>query len=486
MTLLENRSLMQKIFFTHLPVTMIIFLCSSLFCMASPAAWLPDAETFLRVFSLRDYNTRIVLLGVTILGVASGITGTFLLLQKRSLLSDTISHSCLPGVCIAFLLGEALWQNGKSLPLLLAGAAVSGVIGVWLVSVLGKWRIKEDASLAIILSIFFGFGVVLVSLIQQLPTGNAAGLSGFIYGKAASMRVADAQLIGTVSIFSTGLCLLFYKEFKLLCFDPPFMTTQGWPRYRLDFLLTGLVVTVTVIGLQAVGLLLVVALLIIPPAAARFWSNRLSRNLLWSALIGALSSALGVLISALYPKLPAGAVIVLTAAFFFLLSFIFGTQRGLLTRLLRELRLRTKVGEQHLLRALYEMLESRGVIDHAHGDFSIKDIRSMRSWSLRRLESLINRASADGFVVELSQGRYQLTNSGWFEAQRVTRNHRLWELYLIHYAETAPALVDREADAVEHILGPEITGRLEILLQQKALPYEVPASPHAIKESGAL
>lgn len=173
-----------------------------------------------------------------------------------------------------------------------------------LVHWLGQWRIREDAALAIVLSVLFGLGIVLMSVIQQYPGGNAAGLSGFIYGKAASMTTDDARMILVVSLLAVGVCLLFHKELKLLCFDAAFAQTQGWPRGLLEMLLTGLVLVVTVTGLQAVGLLLVVALLVIPPVAARFWTHRMSRTVAVSSAVGAASGIGGVLISALYPKMP--------------------------------------------------------------------------------------------------------------------------------------------------------------------------------------
>nr|WP_306469785.1 iron chelate uptake ABC transporter family permease subunit [Oscillatoria laete-virens] len=445
------------------------------------AGWWPEGDTLLRVLSLRDHNTRVILAGVTALGAASGIIGVFLLLRKRSLLSDTISHACLPGVAFAWLAGELfLASGGRSLPLLLGGAAVSGLLGLVLVHWLGQWRIREDAALAIVLSVLFGLGIVLMSVIQQYPGGNAAGLSGFIYGKAASMTTDDARMILVVSLLAVGVCLLFHKELKLLCFDAAFAQTQGWPRGLLEMLLTGLVLVVTVTGLQAVGLLLVVALLVIPPVAARFWTHRMSRTVAVSSAVGAASGIGGVLISALYPKMPAGAVIVLVAAALFGMSFILGSERGLLVRGLREYRLRRRVGEEHLLRAVYEHFESSGIKNPGDGFFQIGDILHKRSWSRRHLLGLARRAEQDGYLIPLSRGRCQLTRTGWLEAEKITRNHRLWELYLIHYADIAPAMVDREADAVEHIVGPEIAGRLGKLLSEKALPYQVPESPHQI------
>ena len=352
----------------------------------------PSREKLWRTLSLADYNTRVVFAGVTVLGAASGLVGTFLLLRKRSLLSDTVSHCTLPGIAIAFLIAEATGVSGRSLPLLLLGAATTGVLGMGAVATIrAKSRIKDDAALAIVLSVFFGLGIALMVIIQQLPTGNAAGLSHFIYGKAASMTAGDAQLILFASLTVALVCAALFKEFKLLCFDTNFARTQGWPTVALDLALMGLVVAVTVIGLQAVGLLLVVALLIIPAAAARFWSHRLGVTVLLATLIGAASGLVGVAASALFPKLPAGAVIVLAAVFCFVVSFFFGARRGLLVRWLEHRRVGHRVARQHLLRAIYEWCETGSSgkrsdpVNLLEQPVSLAELRRANDWSAARL-----------------------------------------------------------------------------------------------------
>ncbi len=291
----------------------------------------------LRFLSLQDYNTRVVLTGASFFGAAAGLVGTFLLLRKRSLLGDTLGHSTLPGVAGAFLVAYALGFTGKSLPWLLAGATLSGITGMAAVLLIRRHsRIKDDAALAIVLSVFFGFGVTLITAVQQLPGGNAAGLEHFIYGKTASMTAADAWFILAISLIVAGFCTVLFKEFSLLCFDEGFAAASGWPVRLLDNLLMGLVVVITVVGLQAVGLLLLVALLVIPPAAARFWSDRLGIMAIASSAIGLLSAFGGVAASAIFPRLPTGAVIVLCGTTCFAISLLFGSARGLLCVFLAE------------------------------------------------------------------------------------------------------------------------------------------------------
>lgn len=451
----------------------------------------PSREKLWRTVSLADYNTRVVFAGVTVLGAASGLVGTFLLLRKRSLLSDTVSHCTLPGIAIAFLIVEATGISGRSLPLLLGGAAATGVLGMGAVAAIrARSRIKDDAALAIVLSVFFGLGIALMVIIQQLPTGNAAGLSHFIYGKAASMTAGDAQLILFASLIVALICAALFKEFKLLCFDYEFARAQGWPTLALDLALMGLVVAVTVIGLQAVGLLLVVAMLIIPAAAARFWSHRLGVTVLLATLIGAASGLTGVLASALFPKLPAGAVIVLAAVFCFAVSMVFGARRGLLVRWLEQRNVAARVARQHLLRGIYEWCESRPralsgdptLLDCA---VSLAELKQANHWSKARLRQLLRLGLAGRLVTwNNSHNAVHLTAEGKLEARRVTRNHRLWETYLLHYADVAPQHIHHNADQIEHVIEPNIVNELEELLAGREGGSLVPADPEKPAPAG--
>lgn len=442
----------------------------------------PTAAEVKRVVTLADHNTRVVFLGTAALGAAGGLVGTFLLLRKRSLLSDTVSHATLPGLAFAFIVVEAAGGQGKTLPVLLTGAVASGVLGMAFISAVRRWsRVKDDAALAIVLSVFFGLGICFTVTIQQMPTGNAAGIANFIYGKAASMTTSDAQLILWSSLAVTVACLLLYKELKLLCFDENFGATQGWPIVALDALLMALVVGVTVIGLQAVGLLLVVAMLIIPPAAARFWSERLFINGVIATAIGIVSGLLGVAGSALFPKLPAGAVIVLASFAIFLVSLVFGARRGLLGRWFEHRRIVERVGHQHLMRAFYELAErsengpaTSSALEQA---MSFDALTAEQTWNRHELTSHLRRAEQAGLVSEADSGKWRLTAAGRAEARQVVRNHRLWELYLIQYADIAPTQVHRDADQIEHVVEPNIVAELEELLSKRFAPAVVPANP---------
>ncbi len=445
----------------------------------------PTPDQVLRVFMLHDYNTRVVVVGSVLLGIGAGIIGTFMLLRKRALMGDAVSHATLPGIGIAFLFMVARGGSGQNLPGLLVGATLSGLAGMGLVILVRtKTRLKEDAALGIVLSVFFGLGIAILGVIQQLDTGHAAGLESFIYGKTASMLARDATLIAGASLLMLGCCLLFFKEFTLLCFDQDYAASQGWSVPFLDALMMGLVVLITVIGLQAVGLILMIALLVIPPAAARFWTHHLVHTVVLSALIGALSGYAGSTVSALVPRLPAGAIIVVIAGIFFLVSMIFGYERGIAGRLRGHLRLSRSIRLQHLLRVLYEWNEEHASetrpLEPASlaGPMPMRTLQQARSWSLRSLRRGLARAKRQSLIRIGNNKSVQLTREGFYEASRVVRNHRLWETYLITFADIAPVHVDRSADEIEHVLGHDMVARLETQLQHKLPRLPVPESPH--------
>lgn len=460
---------------------------------ASTASALPPppaassfAQDLTDVLLLRRYNTRLVILSTTLLGITSGLIGTFLLLRKRSLMGDALSHATLPGIAAAFIFAVKAGGEGKDLTTLLAGATFTGLLGMLLVlAIRNTTRLKDDTAMGIVLSVFFGIGVALLGIIQKMPEASAAGLESFIYGKTASMVWNDFLLIACVTAVVGWSCILLTKEFAVVCFDEGFASSQGWPTSFLDVLMLGLAAAVTVIGLQAVGLILIIAFLITPATAARFWTHDLQKMLILSGVIGGVSGWLGASVSALFPGLPAGALIVLVAASIFGVSMMTGPARGVIPRYLRRARLHRKVGRQHLLRAMYEILEgSRPAQEFAVENLPIQfdDLLQHRSWTQRSLNKLLKVAEWEDHVESSPRNTVRLSESGFGEAARVVRNHRLWELYLIRHADIAPSHVDRDADMVEHILGAEMVRQLEAELGGQEHILNVPSSPHVIAD----
>ncbi len=432
-----------------------------------------------------SYLTWLVMIGTALLGGTAGVLGSFAVLRRRALVGDVVAHAALPGLCIAFLV-----IGGRHFVGMLAGAFFTGLAGIALMTIVCRWtRTKEDAALGLILSGFFGAGIMLSSYIQNLEDGGSrAGLETYIYGQAAGMLREDLYLICIVSAIVLAVLAAFYKEFKLLSFDPGFAQAQGWPTLSLDLTLMGSLTLVTVMGLPVVGVVLMAAMLILPGAAARFWTDRLERMLLLSAVLGAAAGTIGSLISAGVVRswfgfdplgfaegqtAPTGPVIVLCGTGVFLFSMLCAPNRGLLARLWRWWRLRTKIGDENLLRTLYEYAESRG---GGALPATARDVAAARSWSLRQANRRLRRAMAKGWVRRAADG-IELTPAGRIEAERLVRAHRLWELFLIHGASIAPDHVDRDADTMEHVLAPEILVELEKRFGAEAA-RDVPRSPH--------
>ncbi len=419
------------------------------------------------------------------LGHRSGLTGVYLLLRKRALLGDAISHSTLLGVAAVFLL-SILAGIPRSLPLLLLGAAFSGSLGGLTVLGLRHWlRIREDAALGIVLSVFFGAGVALTGVVERLPGGNVAGLESFIYGKAASMTLSDAWLSVGLAVCVLVIIGLFAKELKILCFDMELAKSQGWPVVALDILLVGLVVTVTIIGLQSVGLILVIALLIVPAASARFWTHRLNKILAISAALGGLSCGIGTLLSASFEKLPSGATIVLVACGFFFMSFLYGFERGFVWQLIRSSRLKREQQQQHMLRSIYEMLEADGKLSDASvnrppASVSARSVAQHRLWSNMLTRRVALQLERIGLLTFRPDEHVQLTPRGLIIAKRIVREHRLLERFFIHRTDVSEGDADRGADFLEHSLSPELLWELEDQFRDPE-NSDVPTSPHPLR-----
>ena len=290
-------------------------------------------------------NLQWVLVATSLLGVATGTLGSFAFLRGRSLMGDALAHAALPGVCLAFLIGELANSLGhyqgssKALWLLLLGASATSFIAARAVAAITRHtRLKEDAAQAITLTTFFGVGIVLLTTIQHSGSGAQSGLDKFLFGQTAALVRSDVNIMIGIAVVLCFVAVLLYKEFKLLCFDPEFGTGLGFSMHRLDSVLMILIVAAVVAGLQAVGVVLISALLITPPAAARFWTDKLGFMVVLAAIFGALSGFLGSVFSALpgAQGLPTGPMIVMAVTLMFFVSLVFAPQRGALPRWLRE------------------------------------------------------------------------------------------------------------------------------------------------------
>lgn len=271
-------------------------------------------------------NAQWVLLSTTILGMAAGVMGCLAYWKRQSLLSDTLSHAALPGVVIGFML-----MGTKNMPAMLAGAAVSAWIGAWFVQwIQTSSRIKEDTAMGMILSVFYGFGIMLLTVANRMPGGNQSGLDSFIVGQAASMVRQDVMIMTGTAVLVILAVAIAFKEWKLFLFDPDFAKGLGLSSRLMSSIYVVLLVLVIVVGIQAAGVILMAALLIIPSVSARYWTHSFGWMVVLSAFFGGGAGALGTLLSAYGQGWPTGPFIVISAAACFLGSLLFGTQKGLL------------------------------------------------------------------------------------------------------------------------------------------------------------
>lgn len=280
------------------------------------------------IFDFISYNTLIVLIGTTLLGASSGFIGVFLILRKRTLAGDAIAHSTLPGIALFYILFASYITNETKLLIFLSGGLLTSLIALFLIHVIDlKTRLYPDSIIGSILSSFFGFGLLLFSYIQYHPQGQAAGINHFIFGQTAGLQLFDVKIIAGMSFLSLVICIFCFKELVLLCFDPIFCRASGFKTNKIDFILHLLICLIMIIGLQTVGALLILALLIIPASAARFFTDKMPMLNYIAGFFGACSAICGTIASTLIDRMPTGAVIALFAFCFFISGLLISQLR---------------------------------------------------------------------------------------------------------------------------------------------------------------
>lgn len=358
---------------------------------------------------LLDYTLRTVALGAGSLGAVSGTLGAFAVLRRQSLLGDAISHAALPGIVLAFLL-----TGSRSTLVLVLGAAIAGWVGTLLVlAVTRATRIPEDSALGIVLSVFFGLGLVLLTYVQKLPTASQAGLDRFLFGQAATMLERDVAVIAGLGAVAVLVVVLFWKEFKLLSFDREFGASLGFPMRGVEVLLTTVLVIAIVVGLQTVGVVLMAAMVVAPAAAARQWTDSLGVMVVLSAFFGAFAGVGGAVVSASTANIPTGPTIVLFATGLVLISMAFAPRRGLVWDAIRRRRGRREIRVDAVLEDLHALASQH--VDHRHGHATaVLQVMSGGRDVQRSLAELRER----GLAVREDDGTWRLTVAGRIEAER--------------------------------------------------------------------
>jgi manganese/zinc/iron transport system permease protein len=367
-------------------------------------------DLWLQIFT--DYTLRSVSIGSALLGVIGGALGAFALLRRQGMLGDVLAHAALPGLVIAFILA------GMKVPLtLLIGGGITGWLAAMLVlAVIRNTRLPEDSALGVMLGSFFGLGVVLLTFVQQRGYPDQAGLDKYIFGQAASIITADLVnfvLLGGIALISVGL---FYKEFKLISFDPAYAASLGLPVRELSILLTSLTVLAVMVGLQTVGVVLMAAMLIAPAAAARQWTDRLDRMILLSGLFGAVAGVSGAVISATREHLPTGPLIILSISVILLVSLMFAPLRGLVWDWRRAYKNRRRVRLQRLLLDAHLL--------HNHQNLSAQTLALHRREPLAVAQKQLEELLSLGWAEPWREG-YALTLAGEQKAHQLEQAMRI-------------------------------------------------------------
>lgn len=428
-------------------------------------------DLFVDFFSFQSHNTLIATIGCVLVSIATAMIGVFSYLRKESLLGDVVSHSVLPGVVLAYIIFLS-----KNLLILIAGATLAGWFSIFYMNYTrNKTKLKSDTALAVTLTTFFGLGMLLMSIIQQSGSGSQSGLDDFIFGNAAAIQSSDVWLISGVFVFVMGSMVVFFKGFRLICFDKDFAISKGLGVRLIEFSLSTLTTMVIASGIQTVGAILISALLIIPAAVASFWSYRLISVVLIAGGAGAIAGLSGVFVSYASSSMPTGPWIVMILGVLMVISILFSPLKGILVKQWKVRKNKEKILMDNVLKALYKAYERASSSDKKSEPIyqTVEQIRKNRAFGKNALRKGLYQLVRKDWVIRKSNHGYALSEMGYQQARAIVRRHRLWELYLTKKMNLKADHVHPNAEAMEHIITPEIE---EELLKELGSPSHDPHS----------
>ncbi|MBK1830090.1 metal ABC transporter permease [Verrucomicrobiaceae bacterium R5-34] len=408
---------------------------------------------FLAVFDLLIPATGAgkAILAAVLLGAGAGLLGSFVVLRRVALMGDAISHAVLPGVVAGLI-----YSPDRHPGMIFLCAALAGLLGAGIVrALMSTTRLKSDTALGIVLASFFAFGIMWQSRNQASTTG----VMNFLFGNIGSINAADLKMMMVATVLLCVVVFVLKRPLLVMSFDEGFSQALGYPVRILNGIFYFLLTFSVVVALQAVGVVLVSAMLITPAAAAYLLTDKFGKMLLLSMAFGVLSGIIGGVISANVNGMPTGPVITLAATVVFAAVYFVAPKHGVLAKLLRTVKRRRRVRRENTLKAIYQIQESGGF---THEDVSLIEIARKR----RNTEDHARKECASllkyGFIEMSGDGHsVHLTAAGWKRAMEMVRNHRLWELYLTNEANYADDHVHEDAEKIEHILGANTVKQLE-------------------------
>jgi manganese/zinc/iron transport system permease protein len=434
-----------------------------------------------------DPVLRAPTIGSMLMCLSAALVGVVIFLRKQSLLGEALSHAAYPGVLIGVVFAALLGWNdtyNSGIPILImAGAFITALLGLWMINLLvRKVGVRADSALCFVLSSFFGIGLTIASRVQFTHSGLYKQSINYLYGQAATMTDIHILIYGILSLLILLTLVIFYKEIQAITFDRDFARSMDIPVKRIDFLVFMLVVFAVVIGIRSVGVVLMSAMLIAPAAAARQYTQKLSIMLILAGLFGLTSGYLGnylsvqggTLLSLEYPEsriaLPTGPMIVVVATVIAVLSLFLAPERGLITRVIRIVHFRYQCLCENILKQIWR-----------HGpkeSLAIFELANYQNVSQLYIRFVCKQLVASGWLYPMENQSYKLTPDGEFRAAHIVRLHRLWEVYLADYLGIGVERVHRSAEEMEHIITPELEKELTLLLKNpKKDPHHQPIPP---------
>jgi manganese/zinc/iron transport system permease protein len=421
---------------------------SSFLAAADSGAW----TQIVRFWSFQDPAVRTAAAGIVLLAVSSGTLGCFVVLRRMSLLGDSLGHAVLPGVCLGFLV-----TCTKNPWWILTGALLSALVASWLIGFIQRHsRLKADVALGLVLSGFFGLGTVLLTRLQRIPVGEQAGLNQFLFGQASAVNEQDLWFMGTLSVAIVACVIVSFKEMVAASFDESFAAAMGLPVRGLHYLLMGLTGLAVVISIQAVGMILVSAMLIIPAATALLLTDRMRNMVLISVAVAIGAGTVGLNLSFFDRSLPTGPFVVLALSLTFVAAYLASPRYGVVVRAVRRWRQVRRTERENGLKSIYLALadsrQTQGI--------SLARLADFRKESPATTRHMTRALARHGFAL-IDKDVVSLTERGASRARELDRNYRLWELFLTHEVNLPLDHTQRDAENIEHILGPDLVRELE-------------------------
>jgi manganese/zinc/iron transport system permease protein len=410
----------------------------------------------------------LVLVGLAVIASVAGVIGCYAFLRRRTLIGDAVSHSVLPGVAIGFML------SGTKDPFaLLVGGLFFGYLAILSIDwIHRKSKLSEDTAIAFVATVYFALGSVLLSVVSGLENGQQAGLKNFLFGKAATLTELDVSVFVGAAMLIVLAVVLFYKPFLLISFNKDFASAQGWKTNRYETLLSLLTVLVITIGLQAVGVVLMSALLIAPAAAARYWTNSLPKMMIIAAIFGAASGVGGGLLSLLGENMPTGPWVVMILFVFTLLTLLFSPNKGFLAIQRRNRSNERQINQENVMKIMHQLGEVGKL------KFTISEMLDKRRMDTNVLSKTLRALQKENFIHADKENLLSLTETGRVEAMRIVRLHRLWELYLTQRLKFKEDHIHGTAETIEHLITDDLEKALlkeldypEMDPHEKKIPY---------------